>query len=180
MALSSLYPIRRFVISSFPRAASKRQPASLLMSGSGKVQPFFPTRRIFVPSGPSSIAVDAAAASLNSFRFPASSSASPDLSSAAPSLPRIRSPKPGVLALAESTRSFTAASGVGWVAWARAGTAAAIKTAAARMPPIFIVIAVVLVGYPLSMRGRLHARQMRAAGQPLVVGLERQPQQVVG
>src|SRR5580693_6391415 len=148
MALSSLYPTRRLVISSFPLATSKRQPASVLTSGSGKVQPFFPTRNIFVPLGPSSIAVDAVAASLNSFRFSASSSASPDLSNAAPSLPRMRSPKPGVLALAESTRSFAAASGVGYVSWARAGSAAAIKTAAARMPPILIVILIVLVRVP--------------------------------
>ena len=40
-------------------------------------------------------------ASLNSFRFSASCSASPDLSNAAPSLPRMRSPKPGAFAFGE-------------------------------------------------------------------------------
>ena len=58
MALISSKPMRRLVISSLPRTGSKRQPASVLMSGSGSVQPFLPTRRIFVPAGPSSIAVE--------------------------------------------------------------------------------------------------------------------------
>ena len=81
------------------------------MSGSGRRSGCrFRPCSSFAPLGPSSIAVSAAAASLNSFRFRASSSGSPDLSNAAPSLPRMRSPKPGFWLWRNSTRSFTAAS----------------------------------------------------------------------
>src|SRR5690242_1213561 len=54
-----------------------------------------------------------------------------------------------------------------------------MRIAAARMPLILIVIVVALVASSASMRGRIDGRQMRAARDPLPVGLERQSQLLV-
>ncbi len=81
---------------------------SVFISGNGKVQPFFPdpenlrSVRSVVDGG------DLGRSLVEVLQVLHAWSGSPDLSSAAPSLPRMRSPKPGALVLAESTRSFTA------------------------------------------------------------------------
>ena len=120
MAASSLRPIRRSRISSFPASVSKRQPPASFTSGTGNGQSSLPITSTRASGLFSSRRQRSAMAAAKISRLRRAVATSDESTSVRPSGPKIAITSSRLPALAASMRARTASSGVANVRWAGA------------------------------------------------------------